>query len=1005
MRARFLGTLILGASAVAGCSDGSASGDRLDARDSSATGRSRETGPDGASFDVRIVAAESTYFRGAYDSARTIWAEVVQDARAAGDPLPEARALTWMGLAAWKQADYPAATRLGEAALALKLRFRLEDELFKSYNALGLVAWNEGRLSRAKALFEEGVQSARSSGDAKGVAGTSANLALVQTDLGEFAEARAGFTTALDAGRTLGDERIQGNTLANLGMLDLRVGDPRSAVSRLREARRLYRSIGYPAGEHNVLGQLGVAYASMGEQPAAFAALDSALALVRAHGLRQEEADNLEEIADFHRQAGDLRSALRIYEEARELNTELGRLLEAGDDLRSQAEIQAALGEVALAQRNAAEALRVHREAGATLSELDDLLLLGSLAAAAGDPAGVERHFSEARAAANRLGTPPARLAVALGEARIADLDGDARRALEVLDDVAADLSSAGYADEGEAHALRARALASLGLLDSAATVGRHAVAALERTRGELGSPILRTAYLAEKGGAYTDLVSVLLRLERPEEAFEVADAARGRALLEHLRSADVDPGTQRNVTARALARGEELLRRIDALTAHLDETGSEPADPAASRLRAELSSQLAAARTEYEELVARASDRHAAEAAFLGAVSVRAPDVQIALQEGEALLEYLVTSDGVLLFVVTRETVAVFRSSISRGDLESRIRVAQDFLRRPSDPRGGRRALPVLAALHETLLGPAKRAGALRGARRLIVVPHQALVYLPFAALRDRAKNRYLIEDHSLLVLPSAAALPLLRRPGGTLPEDIDGSRPHVFTPFPDALPGTVAEARAFARALPRARVHAGAEATEARVRAALAEPGVVHVASHAKLNVTNPLFSTIELQGASAGSSWDDGRLEIHELLGLPIASDLVFLSGCETGLGSAWSTSFARGDDYATLSQTLLYAGAHNVIATLWAVEDAGSAAFAERFYRALTDRPPPEALAEAQRRMLDDAKYGAPYYWAGYELSGAGELGGVAPSLMASEAGAPRRMILHRPRRLS
>jgi CHAT domain-containing protein len=130
------------------------------------------------------------------------------------------------------------------------------------------------------------------------------------------------------------------------------------------------------------------------------------------------------------------------------------------------------------------------------------------------------------------------------------------------------------------------------------------------------------------------------------------------------------------------------------------------------------------------------------------------------------------------------------------------------------------------------------------------------------------------------------------------------------------------------------------------------------------------------------------------------------LVFLSGCETGLGPAWSTSFARGDDYATLSQAFLHAGARNVVATLWPVEDVGAAAFARRFYQGLMGAPPPEAMAEAQRAMIENAKYSAPYYWAGYELSGAGDLRSVQQRQMAGEISAQSRStISHRPGTLS
>ena len=101
------------------------------------------------------------------------------------------------------------------------------------------------------------------------------------------------------------------------------------------------------------------------------------------------------------------------------------------------------------------------------------------------------------------------------------------------------------------------------------------------------------------------------------------------------------------------------------------------------------------------------------------------------------------------------------------------------------------------------------------------------------------------------------------------------------------------------------------------------------------------------------------------------------LVFLSGCATGLGSAWSTLFDRSEDYATLAQAFLYAGARNVVATLWRVADESAADFAAHFYAALPPLGAADALAQAQRRMLADPRYRAPYFWASYQVSGSGK----------------------------
>ena len=77
------------------------------------------------------------------------------------------------------------------------------------------------------------------------------------------------------------------------------------------------------------------------------------------------------------------------------------------------------------------------------------------------------------------------------------------------------------------------------------------------------------------------------------------------------------------------------------------------------------------------------------------------------------------------------------------------------------------------------------------------------------------------------------------------------------------------------------------------------------------------------------------------------------------------------------------------------TLWRIDDAGAAEFAALFYRSLASAPVVEAFAMAQRGMASDARYGSPYFWAGYTLSGDG---GVAP---LAQAGPGPSVVFQRP----
>jgi CHAT domain-containing protein/tetratricopeptide (TPR) repeat protein len=925
-----------------------------------------------------VAVGESTYWAGNYDSARTLWRGALRRARDAGDRTSEARIITWLGLASWRKGDYKDARQQGESALALKLRLHLDADLFKSYNALGLLAWNEGRLTDAAALFDTAMVTARVHGDREGVGKASGNLGLVYGELGEFAKAAQGFAVMRRVGNELKDARIEGNALDNEAMLQIKLGEPAAAIPTLLEARRLYHTINYGNGEQNALGQLGTAYAALGDQRAAFGALDSALALSRTQGLRQEEASNLELIAELYRDDGDIPRALRFYGDAQAIEKKLGLSIQGAANLRSTAEIDASLGKLDVADGLAVDALRMHRTAKARTEEFRDRLFLAELSQAANHPQSVTEHLDAAERLVGQLGWRRAHVELALTRARIADRAHDPRATLRALRSTDRDLARSGIGLEWEAYALHARADARIGSLDSAIVTGRHAVAAVERVRSSIGSGILRSSYLSNRESPYLDLVDALLTRGRIEEALEVSDGMRGRALREHITALDTETSGKGSSPVQALAERETILRRIDALVRRFDELDAESAadrDSMAAITAKGVSEKLAEAREQYETLVIRGDQLGGGSLSLLGGTKVVASNVRAALRPGEALLEYLVTPTRLIVFVVTPVDVRVAQTPLGADDLSTRVRVALGILAKRASSSSAARG--VMQELHGALFSRTIRSALPEGTRRLIVVPHSILSYLPFAALRDAATGRFLVEDFDILRLPSASALPTLRngRIDGAGVGTAFGSA-DVLVPFPTQLPGTLTEARAATRSIRGAQMYLGSRADEPTLRGALGRNRLVHVATHGVMNSRNPMFSRIELSRGATGGSANDGRLEVHEVLRLRVRSPLVFLSGCETGAGVAGSTQWSRGEDYATLAQAFLYAGTRDVIATLWQIADEGGATFAGRFYTDLRTSSPSDALASAQREMIHDSRFSAPYYWAPYVISGVG-----------------------------
>ena len=119
------------------------------------------------------------------------------------------------------------------------------------------------------------------------------------------------------------------------------------------------------------------------------------------------------------------------------------------------------------------------------------------------------------------------------------------------------------------------------------------------------------------------------------------------------------------------------------------------------------------------------------------------------------------------------------------------------------------------------------------------------------------------------------------------------------------------------------------------------------------------NPLvLSGLVLAGANEPRTGDDllahddhGILTAESIAGLDLSGlEMVVLSACETGVG----LGFGGGEGVFGLQRAFHMAGAQNVVASLWKVDDQATAALMTLFYDRLwcQGKPPIEALREAQ-----------------------------------------------------
>jgi len=315
----------------------------------------------------------------------------------------------------------------------------------------------------------------------------------------------------------------------------------------------------------------------------------------------------------------------------------------------------------------------------------------------------------------------------------------------------------------------------------------------------------------------------------------------------------------------------------------------------------------------------------------------------------------------------VTRDSIAALDLGVSRSALAALVDFARARLVNPTSDAARRAWRSPLRRLYEQLLGPVETSGLLAGKQHVIVAPHAELHYLPFAALvRPGTPEQLLVDRYVIEYVPSASVwLGLRNRPART-----PGGGALAMAPRPAALPGSQAEVAAVRRAYgEQALVLVGAPATERAFRTLAPQREIVHLATHGVLNKHNPLFSFVQL-GAGGG---EDGRLEVQEVYGLSLQTRLLVLSACQTGVAAGTMADVPPGDDWVGLVNAFLFAGAANVLGTLWPVQDASTARLMSRFYQELgAGRSEADALALSQRAALRDPASSHPFYWAGFTL---------------------------------
>jgi CHAT domain-containing protein len=496
---------------------------------------------------------------------------------------------------------------------------------------------------------------------------------------------------------------------------------------------------------------------------------------------------------------------------------------------------------------------------------------------------------------------------------------------------------------------------------DKAIEYYRNSIAVIEKIRGNLTIDKFKSSFFNSKREVYDRLINILLKNNKPVEAFQFSEQARARAFYDILANKKIDfrgslPWDLVSLEQEKRIEMQKLYRLLQREDVSASETeGSRNADIKQIR------NALAQTQAEYEEIIQQIKLNNPSYAEMVTAQPVNLSDLQSRLDTKTAVLAYWISEKELIIWLITHSEVTSKTVNIDNTSLTAIIEKARRSIQSNSPGETNR----DLSQLYQLLLAPVEN--NLTSFSHLVIIPNGALHFLPFQALINE-KGEYLVQKFSLLYSPSASVYIIcndrLIKSGSRF---MGMALSDIVVENKVGLPGTEDEVRNILPLFSDNISAFGKQSTETFVKKNAGNYNFIHFATHGSYNYRQPLYSYLLFPP----SEEDDGRLNVYEVFELNINAKLVTLSACETGLGNV-----SQGDELTGLSRAFLFAGSSSVIVSLWAVADYPTSLLMTNFYRYLKEHPMQEALTLAQRDVI--GVYPQPLYWSPFILIGNGQV---------------------------
>nr|WP_255695595.1 CHAT domain-containing protein [Rhodohalobacter sp. 614A] len=360
-------------------------------------------------------------------------------------------------------------------------------------------------------------------------------------------------------------------------------------------------------------------------------------------------------------------------------------------------------------------------------------------------------------------------------------------------------------------------------------------------------------------------------------------------------------------------------------------------------------------------------------------------------LDDDETLVNYVVSEDEIYALVLDKRNIS-FHTLGTPDFLSAQIKTLREAVSANNREEYSAVAHQLYQQLVEPLLPEIK-------SQSLIIVPDQMLFYLPFEMLLTEQSNDanyyrmpFLLRDLQISYVPSATVLQMLEEQKVEDPRNLfavapfnetaqfeDQAEPSRYLSGLSPLPLTQYETREIANVFEESQsfwnffspekteILLGRNATKSAIEnTSFDDYGFIHFATHAFVNEDDPALSGIAFWKGEN----DDGIIYVNDIYNMNLNADLVTLGACETGLGTVY-----KGEGMIGFTRAFIYAGAANLMVSMWRVNDQPTARLMIQFYEYARDgHSYSESLQMAKMDLISQPEFASPRNWAAFVLQG-------------------------------